>query len=152
MLFKLHEGDWYDQGALRKGLEKARELYGAAGYMEFTGFPDLTPRPGEPDDPAIVDIVVRLTEGPRYLVNTIQFKGNTTTHDSVVRRELRLLEGGVFNTEALKATVQRLNQLGYFKPLEGTDKDVQVVKTTGQDPAVDITLHLQEQNRNSTKK
>lgn len=148
-LFKLHEGDWYSQGALRKGFEKARELYGAAGYMEFTGFPDLTPRPGEPDDPAVVDIVIRVTEGPRYVVRNITFKGNTTTHDSVIRRELRLLEGGVFNTQALKSTVQRLNQLGYFKPLEGTDKDVQVAKAEGETPAVDVTLNLQEQNRNA---
>ncbi len=148
-LFRTKEGDWYSLATMRKGFVKAREIYGAGGHMEFTGFPDLTPRPGEPDDPAIVDIVVRLTEGPRFTVNTITFKGNTTTRDSVIRRELRLLEGGVFNTEALKATVQRINQLGYFKPLEGNETDVQVAKSPSKADSVDLTLTLNEQNRNA---
>ncbi|HSK11521.1 MAG TPA: POTRA domain-containing protein, partial [Vicinamibacterales bacterium] len=43
-LFKLKPGDWYSDQAIRKGLEKAREVYGAAGYFEFTGYPDLQPR------------------------------------------------------------------------------------------------------------
>ena len=58
-------------------------------------------------------------EGQQYFVNRITFTGNTTTRDNVIRREMRLVEGGVFNTEALKYSVRRLNQLGYFKELEG---------------------------------
>jgi len=148
-MFKVKEGDWYSQSAMRAGLDKAREAYGAAGHMEFTGFPDLTPRPGEPDDPALVDIVVRIVEGPRFTVNSITFKGNSTTRDGVIRREMRLLEGGVFNTQALKATVQRINQLGYFRPLEGNEKDIKVEKSTTQADSVDLTMTLSEQNRNA---
>jgi outer membrane protein insertion porin family len=65
----------------------------------------------------------------------------------VIRREVRLLEGAPFNTEALKYSVKRLNQLGYFKPLEeGQGIDVQ--KTPGEKNQVDVTLKLEEQNRN----
>lgn len=60
---------------------------------------------------------------------------------------MRLVENGVFNTEALKYSIRRLNQLGYFKPLEG-QKDVQVEKTEGVQEKVDVTLKLEEQNRN----
>src|SRR5262249_57922313 len=67
----------------------------------------------------VVNITMRLDEGKQYYVHTITFAGHTTTHDNVIPREMRLLEGGVFNTEALKYSVRRLNQLGYFKPLEG---------------------------------
>jgi outer membrane protein insertion porin family len=59
-----------------------------------------------------------------------------------------LFEGGVFNTEALKHSVKRLNQLGYFKTLEGSDKDLKVEKARDVENAVDITLALEEQNRN----
>ena len=45
---------------------------------------------------------------------------------------MRLVEGGVFDTEALKYSVRRLNQLGYFKELEGNDKDMKVDKTHRQ--------------------
>ena len=58
---------------------------------------------------------MRIQEGKQYFVNRITFTGNTTTRDNVIRREMRLFEAGVFNTEALKYSVSRLNQLGYFK-------------------------------------
>jgi outer membrane protein insertion porin family len=163
-IFKLKPGVWYRQQRIRDGLNKAREIYGSIGHMEFTGYPDLKRRDvaaegegartpsAEPTavaaGPAIVDIVVRLSEGPRYVINRIAFRGNTITRDEVIRRELNLYEGGVFNTEALKHSVRRLNQLGYFKPLEGTDKDLKVDKSTGVADAVDLTFTLQEQNRN----
>src|SRR4029077_13813833 len=39
-LFKMNAGEFYGEKRIRKGLEKAREIYGSAGYMDFTGFPD----------------------------------------------------------------------------------------------------------------
>jgi outer membrane protein insertion porin family len=206
-LFKLNTGDYYSNKLVRKGYEKAKEVYGTGGYFEFTGYPDLKPRDrpnsGEGDKPdgsksaeapkadgakadgpktdgsktdgssdeggppaarapagggskppetaghaaPIVDVTLKIVEGKQYFVNRITFTGNTTTRDSVIRREVRLLEGGVFNTEALKFSIKRLNQLGYFKPLEG-GKDVTVDKTPGVDNRVDVKLKLEEQNRN----
>ena len=42
---------------------------------------------------------MRMQEGKQYFVNRITFIGNTTTRDNVIRREMRLVESGVFNTE-----------------------------------------------------
>ena len=160
--FDLKEGDYYSLDKVRKGLDKAREGYGAGGYFEFTGFPDYKfrdePDPAEPAapqalavaapaGPPIVDVTMRLVEGQQYFINRITFVGNTTTHDNVIRRELRLLEDGVFNTEALKFSIRRLNQLGYFKPLED-GKDITVDKTPGVTNKVDVKVKLEEQNRN----
>lgn len=156
-LFPLKKGRYYDESRIRKALDKAREAYGSAGYYEFTGYPDLAPRePISPDEAALsptppspptVDITMRLQEGKQYFVRRIEFTGNTTTRDRVIRREMALYEGGVFNVEALKYTVKRLNQLGYFKPLED-QKDIKVDKSAGSDNQVDITLKFEEQNRN----
>jgi outer membrane protein insertion porin family len=171
-LFKVKEGEIYSEKKIRKGFEKAKEVYGSGGYMEFTGYPDLAPRgaatangptngngngngnagpPGPsaaaaPAGPPIVDVTLRLQEGKQYFVNRITFAGNTTTRDPVIRREIRLLESHVFNTEALKYSIKRLNQLGYFKPLEG--EAIGVDKTPGADNKVDVTLKFEEQNRN----
>ncbi|HMF61904.1 MAG TPA: BamA/TamA family outer membrane protein [Vicinamibacterales bacterium] len=169
-LFKMNEGDYYSEKVIKKGFEKAKELYGTGGYMEFTGYPDLSPRdapdpaaaasagagpPGPSAPPAtaaagtgppIVDVTLRMQEGKQYFVNRITFVGNTTTRDNVIRREVRLVESGVFNTEALKFSVKRLNQLGYFKPLEG--EAISVEKTPGADNKVDVKLKFEEQNRN----
>ena len=72
---------------------------------------------------------VRLQEGKQFFVNRITFTGNTTTRDNVIRREVRVLEGAVFSTEALKYSVRRLNQLGYFKELKGDDKDMAILES-----------------------
>jgi outer membrane protein insertion porin family len=183
-LFKIEEGEVYSEKKIRKGFEKAKEVYGSGGYMDFTGYPDLAPRgapqatgngngpsggsgddgtaaaaanagppaPGAPasaaapNGPPIVDVTLRLQEGKQYFVNRITFVGNTTTRDPVIRREIRLVESGVFNTEALKYSIKRLNQLGYFKPLEG--EAIGVDKTAGADNKVDVKLKFEEQNRN----
>jgi outer membrane protein insertion porin family len=142
-LFKLATGDVYNEKRVREGLDKSREIYGAAGYFEFTGFPDNAPLADKP----IVNVTMRLQEGKQYFINRITFLGNTTTRDNVIRREMRLYENGIFNTEALKFSVRRLNQLGYFKPLED-QKNIVVDKTPNSDNQVDLSLKLEEQNRN----
>jgi outer membrane protein insertion porin family len=170
-LFKMQPGEWYSRKEVDNGRKKAQEIYGGAGYMEFTAFPDLKPSddPGPEDQLAAlvpdalrappeagpakteaptVGITMRIEEGSQYFVNRIVFTGNTTTRDNVIRREMRLLEGNVFSTEALKYSVRRLNQLGYFKQLEGNEKDMQVQKVTDRKNAVDVTVKLEEQNRN----
>jgi len=170
-LFKVEEGDIYSEKKIRKGFEKAKEVYGTGGYMEFTGYPDLAPRdgnanggspsssagpsaPAAPAGPAaikgapIVDVTLRLQEGKQYFVNRITFVGNTNTRDNVIRREIRLYENNRFDTVALQNSIRRINQLGYFKPLQGPGKDVMVDKTAGVDNKLDVTLKVEEQNRN----
>jgi outer membrane protein insertion porin family len=169
-VFNLKKGKYYSEKRVKKGMEKAREIYGSIGYFEFTAYPDFAFRDlpkdaqpksmeeaqratAEPADggqkpgPAIVDVTMHMQEGEQYFVNRITFLGNTTTHDRVIRREMQLVESGVFNTEALKQSVKHLNQLGYFKALEGNE-GVQVDKTPGEKNKVDVSLKLEEQNRN----
>jgi len=158
-IFKIKHGDTYSEKQIRKGLDKVRELYGAGGYYEFTAYPDLQPRDvppadapaagpsaADPDLPPVVDVTMRVQEGAQYFVNRITFLGNTHTRDDVLRRELALVEAGIFNTEALKFSIRRLNQLGYFKSLEGDA--ISVEKTAGKDNNVDVVLKVEEQNRN----
>jgi outer membrane protein insertion porin family len=172
MLYEIRPGDWFSRRKLMEGNRRAQEIYGAAGFMEFTPFPDLrfsdetlpveealasrVPEallaPGleaqlRPQTPT-VDVTLRVEEGPQYFVHRIRFSGNDTTRDHVIRRELRLVEGGVFDTEALKFSIRRLNQLGYFHPIEGSDRDTVVEKSPDRENAVDITLTVEEQNRN----
>jgi|KBSMisStaDraftv2_1062788.scaffolds.fasta_scaffold20760_2 outer membrane protein insertion porin family len=161
-LFKMNEGDYYSLKKIQKGIEQMRDAYGTGGYWEFTSYPDMKPR-NMPDaskmndpaaleaakkQPAILDITMNVKEGEQYFVNRITFVGNTTTLDSVVRREVRLLENGVFNTEALKFSIKKINQLGYFKEIEGGPDNPKVEKVPGQKNKVDVTLKVQEQNRN----
>jgi outer membrane protein insertion porin family len=165
-LFKVEKGEWFSEKRVREGLVKSREIYGGGGYIEFTGFPDYKfsddPQnqaavpdalaevaPQAQQEAPTVDITMQLTEGPQYLVNRITFVGNTTTRDNVIRRELRLVEGATYNMEALKYSIRRLNQLGYFEQINEQDQQaVKSEKTPGRENAMDVTLTLKEQNRN----
>jgi outer membrane protein insertion porin family len=138
--FKLERGEVYDESKITKGIESLRELYGSRGYVQFTGFPIKKPVP-ESDE---VEVTVNLNEDKQYFVNRIEFKGNTTTRDKVIRREMWLNEQDVMNMELLKMSIRRINQLGYFQPIEQPD----IAPAEGTDNKLDITLRLAEQNRN----
>jgi outer membrane protein insertion porin family len=140
-LFKMKTGDYYNEKRIREGFQKIQEIYGSGGHFEMTPYPEFKPEGDK------VNVTIRINEGKQYFINRITFQGNTTTRDSVIRRELRLYENHVYDTEALKYSVKRLNQLGYFKPLED-QKNITTEKTPGSDNKVDLTLKLEEQNRN----
>lgn len=140
-LFKLQTGDVYRESRIKKAYEKLRDFYGSQGYFQWTG---LTQRHPDPDR-KVVDVTLTMDEDKRYYVGQIHFTGNDSTRDKVIRREVYLSEGEVFNTEALKLSVKRINQLGYFKPMEGAPEFNLSPKSEDH---LDITFKVEEQNRN----
>jgi outer membrane protein insertion porin family len=118
-------------------------LYGMYAWTPWFEHEDPTNAPR-------ANVTLRVEEGKRYFVRHITFVGNTTTRDNVIRREIRLYEGAPFNTEALKMSVKRINQLGYFKPVEEKGVDIQKVENPDPNQAaqVDVKLKVEEQNRN----
>jgi outer membrane protein insertion porin family len=138
---KLRTGEVYNESKFKKAYEKLRDLYGTLGYFQWTGGTDRNPDP----DRKVVDVVVRMDEDLQYFIGQITFVGNDTTKDKVIRREVFMNEGSVFNTEALKMSIQRINQLGYFKPMEGAPD---IRPNTNEENKVDVTFQVEEQNRN----
>ena len=113
--FKMVPGDVYNDAKFKKAYEKLRDVYGSLGYFQWTGGTQRKPDP----ERKVVDITVKMEEDKQYFVGRINFTGNDSTRDKVIRREIYMNEGEVFNTEALKMSIKRVNQLGYFKPMEG---------------------------------
>jgi len=138
---KIKPGDVYNDSKFKKAFEKLRDLYGSLGYFQWTGGTERTPDA----ERHVVDVVVKMDEDKRYFVGKIDFAGNDSTRDKVIRREIYMNEGDVFNTEALKMSIKRVNQLGYFKPMEGAP-DIRA--NPEEDNKVDVTFHVEEQNRN----
>jgi outer membrane protein insertion porin family len=137
-LFALEEGERYRESHVQKGYERLRDAYGARGY------PFMTTRTERNADVArgVVDVVVAVDEDKLYHVGRIRFAGNNGTRDAVLRREVFLNEGDVLNTEMLKHTIRRLNQLGYFKTVENPKLEPQ----PGADDRLDVTFPLEERN------
>jgi outer membrane protein insertion porin family len=142
-LFKIKDGDIFDTEAIRKGLEALRKAYAQIGYINFTPVPNTT----ADDEKRLISLEIDLDEGKQFYVRRIEFQGNTTTRDKVIRRELALEEGQIYNGNLWELSLLRLNQLQYFDQLK-PEQDSEI-KQNVQDGTVDITLKVKEKGKNS---
>ncbi|MGH9413681.1 MAG: outer membrane protein assembly factor BamA [Terriglobales bacterium] len=143
-LLGLKPGDAMDVSKLRKGLKQMTKAYGQYGYINFVANPEPTPN----EKNHTVSIVMDMQEGKPFYVRHIEFSGNTTTRDRVIRRELLLDEGSRFNSVAWQNSILRLNQLGYFTTIKPEDATI-TQDTSGPVGEVDIDLHVKEKGKNS---
>jgi outer membrane protein insertion porin family len=141
--FPIKDGDWFNATMIAKGLDNLKKAYGSLGYINFGAIPKL-----EPDEQKkTVSMTIDIDEGKQFFVSRIEFQGNTITRDRVIRRELLLNEGSVYNSQLWEYSLLRLNQLQYFDPLR-VDQDSEA----HQDPdagTVDLLLKVKEKGKNS---
>lgn len=142
-LFQMAEGDVFSTEKLRKGLKNMQDLYGRFGYIDFVPEPYPEPLPGTDK----IDLTINADEGKQFFVRRIDFSGNTTTRDKVIRRELLIDEGDVYNTHLWEVSILRLNQLGYFEQLK--KEEAAEIKRDTRTSTVDITLKVKERGKNS---
>jgi outer membrane protein insertion porin family len=141
--FPTKDGEWFNATAIGKGLENLRKAYGTLGYINFTAVP--TPRIDDAKREVFLDIDI--DEGKQFTVSRIEFSGNTITRDRVIRRELLLEEGALYNSNLWEQSLLRLNQLDYFDALK-VDQDSEI----HQDPengTVSLLLKVHEKGKNS---
>lgn len=135
-------GDVFSTDRLRKGIENLRKYYGMFGYIDFVPEPSFDfPSKGE------VDVTLTADEGKQFFIRRIDFVGNTTTRDKVIRREILLDEGDMFNTNLWDLSILRLNQLGYFEVLKKEDAAT-ITRNPGSN-TIDLTLKVKERGKNS---
>jgi outer membrane protein insertion porin family len=142
-IFQMSPGDVFSTAKLRKGIERMRDLYGSFGYIDFVPEPVPEPVPGTDQ----IDLTMNVDEGKQFYVRRIDFQGNTTTRDKVIRRELLLDEGDLFNSKMWELSILRLNQLGYFEALK-KEEAAQITRDPKTN-TVDITLKVKERGKNS---
>jgi outer membrane protein insertion porin family len=141
--FAIKDGDWFNGKIFAKGLDNLRKLYGSRGYINFVG----TPLPTFDDAKHIVNLNIDCEEGKQFYISRIEFTGNTITRDKVIRRELLMEEGQVYNSQLVDLSLLRLNQLNYFDTLK-TDEDVETHQNSDAG-TVDLLLKLKEKGKNS---
>src|ERR1700728_235312 len=142
-LFGMSKGDTFSTAKLRKGLENMRKLYGDFGFIDFVAEPSFDPMP----DSGLMDMSLSVDEGHQFFVRRIDFSGNTTTRDKIIRRQLLIDEGQIFNNRLWELSILRLNQLGFFEPLKA--EDAADIKRETKTNTVDITLKGKERGKNS---
>jgi len=140
-IFQMQDGDVFSTAKLRKGIENMKKLYGEFGYIDFV------PEPSFDVNGDKVDLTLTADEGKQFFVRRIDFTGNTTTRDKVIRREILLDEGDIYNSRLWDVSILRLNQLGYFEVLKA--EDAATLTRNTQSNTVDITLKVRERGKNS---
>ena len=141
--FANKDGEYFNASEFGKGVKQLQKAYGELGYINFVGSP--VPRVDEAKKLIYLDIDI--DEGKKFLVNRIEFQGNTITRDKVIRREFVVEEGQTYNSRLVDLSLLRLNQLNYFETLKA-ETDVESRQNT-DDGTVDLLVKLKEKGKNS---
>ncbi len=137
-LIKLKEGGVYSPKTVREDAKKIADAYGAGGYVDLV----IVPR-GTPTGPGRLDVTFTIEEGERSFVQRINISGNIRTKDKVIRREVLIAPGDVFNTVRVETTKKRLDNLGYFSRVETYPDD------TGVKGRKDLMVEVEEKRTGS---
>ena len=118
---KVKTGEVYAPQNVRADVKAMQDLYGTRGYIDFQAGANTTPAPGK-----TIDVTFNMDEGVQSYLEHINISGNTRTQDKVIRRELPLTPGEVFNTVRVDAGKQRLMNLNYFSKVDAYPADTLV--------------------------
>lgn len=143
----LKKGEIADGKRLQEAVyEDLKKIYGSQGFVLYDAefVPEFKDNPTNAKE-GIVDITITIDEGRQFRLRRLEFVGNTFTRDKILRREVLVNEGDIYNQINLERSVIRLNQLGYFDPI---DKDQDVEIRTNQDQGdVDLIVRVREKGR-----
>ncbi len=127
--------------------ENLKRIYGSQGFIQYS--PEIAPAFRDTAAAAategIVDFTITIDEGRQFSLRRLEFTGNTFTRDNVLRREVLVNEGDVYNQQLFELSVQRLNQTGYFDPID-KEKDAEF-RTNEEEGQVDVNLKVAERGR-----
>ncbi len=134
-LLVVSPGQVFSQARVTASEERLTNALGNSGYTfaSATGVPRI-------NDDGTVDVEFFVDAGKRAYVRRISFSGNRVTHDEVMRREMRQMEGGWASTAQIELSKVRLERLGYFKGV-----NVETPEVAGTDDQVDVEFVVEEQ-------
>ncbi|MGI8481035.1 MAG: outer membrane protein assembly factor BamA [Chthoniobacterales bacterium] len=137
-LLKLKEGAVYSPKAVRDDAKAVADAYGSGGYVDLNLVPQAAPAGN-----GRIDLTYNIEEGTRSFVQRINIVGNVRTKDKVIRREVLIAPGDVYNTVRVETTKKRLDNLGYFSRVETFPDD------TGVAGRKDLTVQVEEKRTGS---
>ena len=136
--FPIKKGDVIRRKPIQDRLDALDELYRMRGYIYSYINPEYVERENN-----VTDVHIQVFEGEQFRLGRLEFQGNTTTKDKVLRREIFLEEGEIMDMETFKQSIYKLGQLGYFKVNDNPD-----FKVNQEKKVVDVTVKGTEEGKN----
>jgi outer membrane protein insertion porin family len=137
----LKKGETIRRKAIQTRADAFGDAYRARGYIYAYVNPEYVVK-----DKNIVDVHLTVYEGDQFHLGRIEFQGNNTTKDKVLRREIFLEEGMIMDMETFKQSIYKLGQLGYFKVTDNPD-----FKVNQDSKTVDILIKGTEEGKNDVQ-
>ncbi|NQZ18586.1 MAG: outer membrane protein assembly factor BamA, partial [Bdellovibrionales bacterium] len=137
---KIDESEIFVYETVQADIRALTAKYGDLGYA----YTNVLPRTFIRDKERKVDIVYEFDKGSKVYFGTINVIGNTRTRDKVVRRELRIGEGELYNETRKRESIDNVRRLGYFEQVQFNSKT-----PPGRDDLMDIDIVVKERNTGS---
>ncbi len=130
-------GQSFSQALITASEEYMTQILGNLGYAFATveGVPEIN------DEDQTVEVIFYVDPGARTYVNRINYAGNLSTADDVLRREMRQLESAPASSQQIELSKVRLERLGYFSTVE-----VDTVEVPGTTDQIDVNFDVEEQS------
>jgi outer membrane protein insertion porin family len=132
---KINKKDFFDREAIVTDIDYLTEACNNEGYAYANVVPQTMPH----EEKQKVDVTFKIDKGSLVYINVISIVGNTRTRDKVIRRELDVVEGDLYNRSNLSASYMKLNRLRYFEEI-----NFQTEKGSRED-LMDINVQVKEQ-------
>jgi outer membrane protein insertion porin family len=135
-LMSIRQEKYMNRKVLREDILKIQDLYSEKGFA----FVDIRPDLKKSSSGKRFDILFNIKKGDLVYINRIIIKGNGRTRDNVIRRELKVAEGGVFDSKAIRTSAQKLQRLDYFEEVNVTPEP------TGDPAKMNIIVDVKEKS------
>lgn len=137
--FVMPAGATFSPKGNEENIKSVNDLYGKDGYIDTRVIPVVEPN----IQTGMMDVTYKIKEGPQSFVQKVSIEGNTVTKDKVIRREMAVKPGDIYDSVSVDASKARLQNLGYFSKVETYPQDTNVPNRK------DMVVKVEEQRTGS---
>lgn len=134
-LLILQSGEVFSRKEMTDSQKLIEHYFGKSGHA----FTKVSVIPEIDEDNRTISLTYNINPGHKVRVRRINFHGNYRTHEKVLRREMRLMEGSILASDKLERSKIRLQRLSYLENV-----DIRTVQVPGKDDMIDLDVHLEE--------